>query len=427
MAMTPSGELDAAARAAAEAFRDYSRRSGRERAQLLRGIAAGLEALGDTLIECVHRETALPAARVANERARTCMQLRLFADVAEEGGWVDERVDPADPHRQPPRPRVRSLLRPVGPVAVFGASNFPLAFSVAGGDTAAALAVGCPVIVKAHPAHPDTSAMVARVIDAAVAECGLPRGVFSLLYDTEHPVGMDLVQHPLVKAGAFTGSARGGLALLHAAQARPEPIPFFAEMGSVNPVFILPGALATQSDAIAAGLQASMTLGVGQFCTQPGLCFLLDDVVGNAFLGKLAALVAATPAGVMLTPSMDAAYRRAVAERGTLRGLRMLASVAALAGDLQAGAALFVADAATFLANPTLTEEVFGPASLAVLCKTLADYERCAEHLPGQLTATVWGQAHELAAQATCCGPSSRGLAESSPMVFRPASRWEPL
>lgn len=392
-----STHVDQAAVAAEAAFRDYSRRPGRERAQLLRLIAEGIEKLGDALIECVTRESALPAARVAGERARTCMQLRLFADLAEEGKWTDERIDAADPDRQPPKPRVRSLYRPLGPVAVFGASNFPLAFSVAGADTAAALAVGCPVIVKAHSAHPQTSRMVGEVIAAAVKQSGLPAGVFSLVFGAGNEVGQALVHHPSIKAGAFTGSFGGGMALWQIAQQRPDPIPFFAEMGSVNPIFLLPGALAARGAAIATGLHNSLTLGCGQFCTQPGLIFLLEDAVARVFLDNLADAVSKTPPGTMLTKAMGEAYKRSVVERVGTSGVRTLAHADTGGNVSQVGAALFATDAATFLATPALAQEIFGFSSLAVLCPTVKDFERCAASLQGQLTATVWSEKEELA------------------------------
>jgi len=389
-------EVNLAATAAAASFREFATSPGSKRAQFLREIAAGIERLGDTLIECVNRETALPAARIVNERARTCMQLRLFADIAEQGAWTGERIDVADPSRNPPKPQVRSRLRPLGPAVVFAASNFPLAFSVAGGDTAAALAVGCPVIVKAHPAHPQTSACVGEVIREAAAKCGLPAGVFSLLTDGAHEIGLAIVQHPLIKVGAFTGSLRGGVALWRAAQQREEPIPFFAEMGSINPVFIFPEALARAPDVIASGLHASMTLGVGQFCTQPGVIFLVEDDVSHACVDKLAALVMATPAGDMLSATICENYTRAIEERANQHSVRILAkgesaSRASGPGRHRAGATLFATDPATFVARAELAQEVFGPSSLIVLCKSTADFVRCAESLHGQLTATIWG------------------------------------
>lgn len=387
-------KVDAAALAAADAFRVYARTPPAQRARLLREIADGIERLGDALIECVQRETALPAARIAGERARTCMQLRLFADVAQRNDWIDERIDAADAARTPPKPQVRSRLCPIGPAVIFAASNFPLAFSVAGGDTAAALAVGCPVVLKAHPAHPQTSRLVAGVIHAALASCALPAGVFALLDDDSHDSGLEAVRHPAIKVGAFTGSLRGGLALWRAAQLRDAPIPFFAEMGSVNPVFLSPDTLAGNVDAIAAGLHASMTLGVGQFCTQPGLVFVVDDDHGRAFAARLAALVAATAPGTMLSPLIRANYTQAIAARCVAHDVQTLACVAvadATGSDNRiAGAALFATRAETWLANAGLAEEVFGPASLLVWCRSSRDFVRCADALPGQLTATVW-------------------------------------
>ncbi len=393
-------DIERVAAAAAAAFRTYGCSSGRQRAQLLRAIAAGIEGLGSALIELASRETALPQQRITSERGRTCMQLRLFADLAEQDQWPDERVDAADPVRQPqPRPEVRSRLRPLGPVVVFGASNFPLAFSVAGGDTAAALAVGCPVIVKAHSAHPGTSQLVADVIHRAVRECKLPEGVFALVFGAGQTVGQALIRHPAVKAGAFTGSRSGGLALLRAAQTRPEPIPFFAEMSSLNPVFVFPEILQAQAESIAAGLHASMTLGVGQFCTQPGLIFLRDDALTQDFLDKVAERVAQTPPGAMLTATICRSYQTSLQARGELRGIAVRGRAQVASGEARAAAALLVTGAATFLATPTLAEEIFGPASLAVLCKSTDEFVHCARQLEGQLTATVWAAPQELRAQ----------------------------
>ena len=396
-----NAQVDRVAHAAAESFRAFANSAATVRAQLLRAVAAGIEQLGDALVECVQRETALPAARITGERARTCMQLRLFADLAERNDWIDERIDTADPGRTPPKPAVRSCLRPIGPVAIFAASNFPLAFSVAGGDTAAALAAGCTVVVKAHPAHPDTSQMVAHVIDAAVAQCGLPQGVFSLVSDTGHASGVALVQHAAIRAGAFTGSLQGGTALWRAAQQRDEPIPFFAEMGSINPVFILPRALKEKSEVLATGLHASMTLGVGQFCTQPGVVFLIDDDAGRAFAARLRALVEATSPGVMLSSTISGNYARAVAERRVTPGVTALAAAPGAElrdHDRQGCAALFSTDAPTFIAQALLGEEVFGPSSLLVMCGSPGDFVHCAQALRGQLTATVWASdiAHDV-------------------------------
>jgi alpha-ketoglutaric semialdehyde dehydrogenase len=387
-----NAQLDNVANAAKAAFREFADSPPQLRAALLRAIAEGVEQLGDALIECVQRETALPVTRLQGERARTCMQLRLFADVAERDEWIDERVDAADPARTPPRPLIRSRLRPLGPALVFAASNFPLAFSVAGGDTAAALAVGCPVIVKPHPAHPETCGLVARTVSAAVAGCGLPAGVFALLDDASVASGLAAVRHPAIGVGAFTGSLQGGLALWRAAQERAEPIPFFAEMGSVNPVFLFADALTRSAAQIAEGLHASITLGVGQFCTQPGVIFLVDDEHGRAFVEQLAARIASTPAGTMLSEGICRNYMQAVASRVALAGVKNLTHAAPITDPpaRSASAALFAVDAQTFLANPHLAEEVFGPTSLIVWCRSCEDFVRCAEALPGQLTATIW-------------------------------------
>src|ERR1035441_275231 len=281
-------EVALAVRLAAETFYLYQRVPGRERGALLRKIAAKIESIADDVIERAAQETALPQAALQGKPAPTCAQLRLFAQVAEEGSWVQARIDRADPDRKPaPKPDIRSMLRPLGPVVVFGASNFPLAFSVAGGDTASALAAGNTVIFKAHPAHPGTSELVGRAIQQSVRECNLPEGIFSLLFDTATQVGTQLLKHPLVKAGAFTGSRAAGRILMDVAASRPEPIPFYAEMSSTNPVFILPGALRERSDSIAAGLHTSFTMGAGQFCTKPGMVFLPQGNEAATFADKL--------------------------------------------------------------------------------------------------------------------------------------------
>jgi alpha-ketoglutaric semialdehyde dehydrogenase len=390
-------QVNHAAEAAAGAFFAYSRSPPAVRARLLRAIAEGIERLGDDLIECAARETALARPRLLSERGRTCMQLRLFADIAEANTWIDERLDTADSARQPlAKPQMRSRLVPLGPVVVFGASNFPLAFSVAGGDTASALAVGCPVIVKAHAAHPETADLVGKAVNEAVAQCGLPAGVFSLLFGSGHEVGMALVQHPRIMAGAFTGSRSGGVALWRAAQARPEPIPFFAEMSSVNPIFVFPGASTAHADMIAKGLHASMTGGVGQFCTKPGLIFVIDEAATERWLEALAALVTQSAPGRMLTAAIRSSCQRGLAERTTTQGVRLLAQAAAPSGSADVGAVLLAVDVDTFLATPSLRDEIFGPTSLIVFCSNPVEYLRCARALEGQLTATVWAVPDEL-------------------------------
>ena len=377
-------DVDHAAGLAHDAFAVYSQTTGAERARFLRAIAANIEALGDELISRANAETALPEARLRNETGRTCNQLRLFADLVEEGSWVDARIDRGDPDRKPlPKPDVRSMWRPIGPVVVFGASNFPLAFSVAGGDTASALAAGNPVIVKAHPAHPGTSELVGLALSDAVKSCDLPEGVFSLLYDAGTDVGTALVRHPLIKAGGFTGSRAGGRALFDLASSRPDPIPFYAEMSSINPVFILPGALRSRSDQLATGLHASVTLGAGQFCTNPGLVLLADNDDSNAFVNKLGALMSGTAEQTMLTPGITTNYRNGVAARKNHSACETIGA-----------SALFKTTAADFIANPELAEELFGPSTLVVFYTD--QLIELAKTLEGQLTATIHGSEEDL-------------------------------
>jgi NADP-dependent aldehyde dehydrogenase len=387
---------------AAEAFVSFGRSSGKTRAALLRRIADLIQENTADLVARANLETGLPAARLQGEIGRTTGQLRLFAQVAEDGHWVDARIDHADPGRTPvPKPDVRSMCRPLGPAVVFSSSNFPFAFSVAGGDTASALAAGCPVIVKAHQGHLGTSEMTAMLVQQAVQEQGLPEGTFSLLFGPGRVTGIALVTDPRVKAVGFTGSTAGGRALMDAAAARPDPIPVYAEMGSVNPVFLLPGALDDRAEAIATGLHGSVTLGVGQFCTNPGLVFVPDSPAADAFLGKLAELIVATPAGVMLTPSICSEYAASTGKTTAAAGVDCLARAQAQAGVAAAGhAMLFSTSLATFLANPDLLHEMFGPATLVVRCPDAAVFPAIARRLPGQLTASVHGTAEELAASA---------------------------
>ncbi|MGH9608561.1 MAG: aldehyde dehydrogenase (NADP(+)) [Bryobacteraceae bacterium] len=383
------GEIDRAAQLAHEAFATYSRTSGRERAAFLRAVASRIEAIRDELVARAQQETALPKGRLEGETARTCNQLRLFAQLVEEGSWVMARIDRALPERKPlPRPDIRSMLRPIGPVVVFGASNFPLAFSVAGGDTASALAAGNPVIVKAHPAHPGTSELVARAIRQAVAEIGLDEGSFSLIFDKGTKAGIALVKHPLIKAGGFTGSHKAGRALMDAAASRKKPIPFFAEMSSTNPLFILPGALRKNSAQIAAGLYNSFTLGAGQFCTKPGMVFVPDGAETNRFVEKIRELAAEAAPFDMLTTGIRGAYCSAVAARKENRALQLITE--------QAGVAVFETDTASFLKNPELSEEVFGPATLLVRHSKREEILEMARGLEGHLTATIHGTEEDL-------------------------------
>ncbi len=332
--------VDRLARAASDAFASYGGSSGSKKGELLRAIAARLEANGDAIVQQADRETSLGLPRLKSELGRTCNQIRMFAALVDEGSWVDARIDHA-------KVDIRSMRRPLGPVAVFGASNFPLAFSVPGGDTASALAAGCPVIVKAHPAHPETSRLTARVISEVT-----PEGVFALIEGFE--AGVELVKHPLIKAVAFTGSRKGGRALMDVTAARPEPIPVYAEMGSINPVFILPRAMRERGADIAAGLHASVTVGTGQFCTNPGLVIASH---ANEFVDDLAKRMAATPCATMLTPSIADAYRAGVEKFATLANRRAF---------VEGGAALFITNATRFLEHEELMDEVFGPSTLVV-------------------------------------------------------------
>ena len=393
-------DIDAALSAAARASDEYRRVAAGQRAEFLDRIAAAIEQAGE-LLDVAHRETALPPERLAGERARTAGQLRLFANLVREGSWVDARIDRALPDRKPlPRPDIRRMLIPIGPVAVFGASNFPLAFSVAGGDTASALAAGCPVVVKGHPAHPGTSELAARaVIDAAIAT-GMPAGVFSLVQSTRNDVAIALVQHRHTKAVGFTGSLRAGRALFDAAARRPDPIPVYAEMGSVNPVVLLPGALAERGDAIAAGLAASVTLGVGQFCTNPGVVIGVASDALDRVVRRLDALIRQAPPGTMLYPALLDAYEAGVGRLGAIAGTTVVRSSVDAGAAPCARASLVETTAQTFLRHRELTEEVFGPSTVVVRCASRDEMEEVARSLDGQLTATIHGTPEELADHA---------------------------
>ena len=390
-------EVEQAVRLAAEAFDPYSRTSGRARGAFLRNIAARIEAIASEIVERAGLETALPPARLQSETARTCNQLRLFAQVAEEGSWVHARVDHADPERKPlPKPDIRSMLRPLGPVVVFGASNFPLAFSVAGGDTASALAGGNTVIVKAHAAHPGTSELVGRAVQESVRECGMPEGVFSLLFGHGSEIGTALMKHPLVRAGGFTGSRTAGRILMDIAASRPEPIPFYAEMSSTNPVFILPGALRERAEGIATGLQTSFTLGAGQFCTKPGMVFLEQGKEAASFSDKLKELVAGSAEFHLLTKAIHASYGSAIAKRKADPAVTILAEKqAANAAGFCANPAVFETDAESFL-NSDLEAEIFGPTTLLVRYSSRDQMMKVARSLEGHLTATIHGTEQDL-------------------------------
>lgn len=389
-------EVDQAALSAQEAFRVYGRISASKRANFLDKIADHIEGLGNTLVERCQAESGLPEGRIKGERGRTVNQLRLFGQLVREGTWVDARIDKPVPERQPiPKPDVRSMLRALGPVGIFGASNFPLAFSVAGGDTAAALAAGCPVVVKAHPSHPGTCELIALAINAAIAEYQLPAGVFSLIQGDDHESGMHIVRHPLIKAIGFTGSYAGGKAIFDAAQQRPEPIPVYAEMGSSNPVFILPGALKANGPKIAEGLTQSVTLGVGQFCTNPGLVFGLASDALSTFKHQLMGLIAATEAGVMLNDGIASSFENGV-QHLQEQATELLAKGSATGQGLRAAAHLFQTSVDDFLAHPVLEEELFGPSTMLIVAAHKADLLKSAEELHGHLTAAIFATTEDL-------------------------------
>ena len=394
-----SEDVDLAVQLASEAFNTYRRASGKERGAFLRNIAARIESSTDELVERAHLETALPKARLQGETARTCGQLRLFAQLVEEGSWVNAHIDQAEPNRKPaPKQDIRSMLRPLGPVAVFGASNFPLAFSVAGGDTASALAAGNTVVIKAHPAHPGTSHLVGRAIRDVVKECSLPEGVFSLLFDNATEVGVALVKHPLLKAVGFTGSRAAGRALMDLAASRPEPIPFFGEMSSTNPVFILPGAMRDRGESIAAGLHASFTLGAGQFCTKPGLVFYSENDGGREFSNKLRELVRSSAPFTLLTAGIHSSYRSLIDDRKQRNSATCISEVSGALDDHTSGvgAVLFETDARSFLNDPDLGAEIFGPTTLLVRSSSRDELLSIARGLEGHLTATLHGTESDL-------------------------------
>lgn len=382
-------EVDAACAAAAAAFDVYRATSREERAAFLESIASEILAIGDDLIEAAMSESGLPRARLEGERGRTVGQLRLFADVVRKGAWQQLRIDPALPDRQPlPRPDIRLRMIPVGPVAVFGASNFPLAFSTAGGDTASALAAGCPVVVKGHPAHPRTGELVAGAIARAVAACGLPAGVFGHLVGPSNELGAALVQDPRIAAVGFTGSRSGGLALVRLAQGRDVPIPVYAEMSSINPVLLLPEALKARGGALGTAFVGSLTMGAGQFCTNPGLVLAIEGEGLEAFVAAATEAVRAATAQTMLTGGICKAYQSGVAALEAAPGVEKLAE--GVAGDaMQGHAALFRTTAQAFLADKALGHEVFGASSVVVVCRDEVELATVLAGLEGQLTATL--------------------------------------
>src|SRR5690554_187774 len=390
-------EIDLAVQQASGAFQVYRNKTGSEKAEFLEAIASEILGLGEALIKRCMEETGLPEARLMGERGRTVNQLKLFAELLREGSWVDARIDTPDPERKPlPKQDIRSMLKAIGPVGVFGASNFPFAFSVAGGDTASALAAGCTVVVKGHPAHPGTSEMVGLAIKRAVEKCNVPEGTFSMVNGTSVEVGMGIVKHPLIKAVGFTGSFQGGKALFDAAAKRSEPIPVYAEMGSSNPVFILPRALKQRKEAIAQGLSASVTLGVGQFCTNPGLVFIQTSEESESFNNLLAGNIGASSGGVMLTSSISKNYNSGIQKALSVQGVEVLAEGEANDSSSHGKAYLMKATVQSFLEEPALQEEVFGPSTLLVTGQDRDELIEAAQNLHGHLTVSIHGTEEDL-------------------------------
>ena len=391
-------EVDRALRLAAEAFYSFQELSGNRRAEFLEAIAHEIEALGNDLIDRLERETGLPTARLVGERGRTTGQLRMFAELLREGSWVEATIDPAQAERTPlPRQDLRSKLVPLGPVVVFAASNFPLAFSIAGGDTASALAAGNPVVVKAHPSHPGTSELVGRAIIRAAQVSGMPEGVFSMIQGNSYSPGEALVLHPETRAVGFTGSFQGGKALYDLAVSRPEPIPFFAEMGSINPVFVLDQALEMRSSAIASQLADSANLAVGQFCTKPGIIVVQENRELKSFLSALEAAFSQKVPAPMLNTRFSQSYNKHIKLLEERKDIKFLYLGQAQDREKSAIPAVASVSAADFLKNPTLHEEIFGPFSMVIICKDRQEMIHLARHLKGQLTLSLMAGPGELA------------------------------
>lgn len=390
-------EVEAAMQKAHEAFQIYRHFTGQQKAKFLRAIAEEIEKVGDALIEAAMTEAGLPEGRIRGERGRTVGQLRLFADHVEEGSWVNAIIELGDPTQQPiPKADIRTMSQPMGPVVVFTASNFPLAFSTAGGDTASALAAGCPVVVKGHEAHPATNELVSLAIQKAAKKSGMPDGVFSMV-NGDYKTGGALVKHPLTAAVAFTGSLRGGRALFDIANRRPNPIPVFAEMGSVNPILVLQGAMDQRGAEIAKTLAGSVALGAGQFCTNPGLVFVPESG-HQAFAKTLAEAMSAIAGQCMLNQGIYKNYSQRLTTTLSQNGVLAIHISQQSKADCVLPSA-GITSAQAFLANPNLQEEVFGPFTLLVTYKNGSELVQLVKALHGQLTATVFGETHELGHQ----------------------------
>ncbi|MEY3433048.1 MAG: hypothetical protein RL131_984 [Bacteroidota bacterium] len=389
-------EVQAALEKSYAAFKSYAKLPLKSRASLMKAIASEIEKLGDELIQITMQETNLPEARLKGERARTIYQLNSYADACEKGDWLEARITAAIPDRTPPRPDIRKMMVPVGPVVVFGSSNFPYAYSTAGGDTASALAAGCSVVVKAHPAHPKTSALVASAIQKALATQGLDPNIFIHLYGASHEVGKALVTNHRTKAVGFTGSMQGGMALFNWANQRKEPIPVFAEMGSVNPVYLFPDKLKADSVSVAQMYAESITLGVGQFCTNPGVIVGIDSVYLESFAESLAEKIQAIQLGKMLHEGIADSYRAKSAEMLKQASVVSLTPDSGNENSIQAIVAKTTA--AEFLKNTKLHQEVFGPFSLLVTCKNMDEMKAVAASMEGQLTSSLLATVEEIRA-----------------------------
>ena len=389
-------EIDNAAKKANDAFLEYKNFSGTKKSEFLKAIANEIEALGDELNETYCKESGLPAGRAKGERGRTMGQLRAFATLLEEGSWVEATIDTAQPDREPlPKIDIRKMLVPLGPIAVFGSSNFPLAFSTAGGDTASALAAGCPVIVKSHPMHAATGELVASAIIKAAQETGMPDGVFSNLNSSGIEVGKKLVLHPAIKGVGFTGSIKGGMALYNLAQQRDEPIPVFAEMGSVNPVVVLPSALKENGSDWAQKYAGSITLGAGQFCTNPGLILGIEGEELNHFIKELGSSIEKLDPTCMLHPNIHSNYEKGKEELSNQGGVDVVAEYSKETNPNFGKQKVLTIAGSNFLDNPKLHEEVFGPFSIVVRCTDEKELTAVIGRLEGQLTGTILGSASE--------------------------------
>ncbi|MEL4306867.1 aldehyde dehydrogenase (NADP(+)) [Joostella sp. CR20] len=394
-------EIDTAVSLASEAFQEYKNFSGAKKASFLNAIADEIEALGDELIHAYMAESGLPEGRARGERGRTMGQLRAFATLLEEGSWVEATIDTAQPDREPlPKPDIRKMLFPIGPVVVFGASNFPLAFSTAGGDTASALAAGCPVIVKSHPMHAATGELVASAIIKAAQKTNMPNGVFSNVNSSGIEVGQQLVKHPKVKAVGFTGSIKGGTALYKLANERTEPIPVYAEMGSINPVVILPSALEEKGSFWAKQYAGSITVGAGQFCTNPGLLLAVKSNALDSFIAELGNEIAQIEPTAMLHPNICKAYQNGIETAAAQSNTNVVASFDNEASPNFGKQKVLTVTGSEFLKNPVLHQEVFGPYSIVVQCENDSELQQILEALEGQLTGTVLGNSDELVSKS---------------------------